>query len=75
MSDRIGALTVVLKHDIRDDDAKGLIDAIMYMRGVLSVQPHVADVSDHIAQVRVRTQLLAKLMDELSPPAHEARDE
>ena len=75
MSDRIGALTVVLKHDIRDDYAKGLIDAIMYMRGVLSVQPHVADVSDHIAQVRVRTQLLAKLMDELSPPAPEARDE
>ncbi len=43
MTDRISALTIVLEKDIRDDDAKPLIEAIKMMRGVLSVEPHVKD--------------------------------
>jgi hypothetical protein len=57
MTDRIHALTVVLEHDMRDDDVEGLIQAIRWLRGVLSVDLHVTDISDHTARERARTEL------------------
>lgn len=43
MTDRYHALTVVLDTDIRSDDAAQIIDAIRQVRGVLTVDPIVAD--------------------------------
>lgn len=61
MSDRFNALTVVLDRDIRDDDAEPLINAIRMLKGVQSVEPRVADVSDHIAYGRVRREIEDRL--------------
>jgi hypothetical protein len=65
MTDRYNALTVILDHDIRDDDAKGLIDAILQLRGVLSVKGRVKDIADDIALDRTKLELRTKLWEVL----------
>lgn len=67
MTDRINALTVFLERDIREDDAQPLMEAIRQLRGVLSVQPHIADHSDALAQALVRMELEQKLWEVLHP--------
>ncbi len=65
MTDRYNALTVVLDRDIREDDAEHLINAIRMLRGVLSVNPNVSDLQDHVAIMRVKRELTQKLYDAL----------
>ena len=67
MTDRINALTVVLEVDTRDDDCEALIQAIRQMRNVLSVEAHVSDSTDHVAQARVRHELGEKLWKVIYP--------
>jgi hypothetical protein len=57
MSDRYNYLTVVLEHDLRDDDAQSLIQAIYQLRGVLKVEPNVSDAIAFLAQARAKEQL------------------
>jgi len=62
MTDRYNALTVVLDHDIRSDDAEVLVSAIKQLRGVLNVIPNVVEnLTDEIAEARVRQELSKKL--------------
>lgn len=63
MSDSINALTVVLERDIRDDDCEELINAIRMVRGVMSVEPRVSDVSDHVAKVRATAEIRDKIYE------------
>lgn len=70
MTDRFNALTVVLDHDIRDDDAEPLIAAIMQLRGVLSVAGNVSDLSAHLAHERARRELGEQLWRVLYPKEH-----
>ena len=65
MTDRYYALTVVLDHDIRDDDAEPLIAAIKMIKGVAQVTPHVANLEIHFAQTRARQELVDKLWEVL----------
>lgn len=65
MTDRINAITVVLENDIRDDDAETILTAIRMVRGVLSATPNVSELSDHIAQERVRRELGDKILEVL----------
>lgn len=67
MTDRLNALTVVLEKDMREDDAKAVINAISQIRGVLSVIPNVTDMRDHIAQERARREIGVKLMEIVYP--------
>lgn len=70
MTDRLNALTVVLEQDLRTDDAEALIQAIHQLRGVLSVEGHVADVNSTVAYQRARLevrQLLFDTLDEKRP--------
>ena len=57
MTDRYHTLTVVLTEDTRDDACKPLIDAILMLRGVLSVTGQVADTASHMAEERARHSL------------------
>lgn len=61
MTDRFNAFVVVLEHDLRDDDAQAIINAIRQLKGVLDVQPHVAGFEDAIAEARVKNELRQKL--------------
>jgi hypothetical protein len=68
MTDRINALTVVLRRDIREDDLRPLVEAIGQFRDVLSVEPHVADLESHIAYDRARADLRQQLWNALEDP-------
>ena len=68
MTDRIQHLTVLLEHDIRDDDAEDLGNAIAQLRGVSLVQMgKPVDPTDHMARERVRLELLRELSAVLAP--------
>lgn len=57
MTDRYSSYTVVLTRDVRSDDAESITNAILMIKGVMSVVPNVADISLHTAQIRVKTEL------------------
>ncbi len=62
MTDRFNGFVVVLKHDLREDDAEATIAAIRQIKGVLSVEPHVGSLlEDHIAYQRVKDAISRKL--------------
>lgn len=67
MTDRFHSLTVVLDHDIREDDAEGIINAIRHLRGVISVTGNVVDAETWMAEERARHGIGAKLLDILYP--------
>lgn len=69
MTDRFNALIVTLVEDVREDDAKAIMDAIALLKGVAGVTGNVADgVSDTIAQMRVRRDLVNRLWEALEKP-------
>jgi hypothetical protein len=68
MTDRYNTLTVVLDHDIRDDDAEPLVAAIEQMRGVLSVKGNVTSISDHMAEERALRRWRTKIHELFWPP-------
>lgn len=53
MTDRHAAYIVVLGDDIREDSDELIINALRMVKGVVSVEPVVADYNLHIAQTRV----------------------
>lgn len=63
MTDRFSTLTVVLEHDIREDDAKVLIDAIRQLRGVADVKGNVSSHAEYMAMTRLRFELQGKIND------------
>lgn len=67
MTDRHSAYIVVLKDDIREDDAEFTINALRMIKGVASVEPVVADSDQQIAHLRVdrewRERILKLLKD------------
>ena len=65
MTDRIHSLLVVLKQDMRDDDAQPLIDAISLLRGVAMVEPQVADIDSQMAEVRAIVELRGQVLGAL----------
>lgn len=67
MSDRINTITVVLKKDTRDDDCEQIVSAIRMVKGVSSVTANVANIQDHLAIERVRTDIGKKLWKILYP--------
>jgi hypothetical protein len=62
MTTRLKGFTVVLDHDIRDDDAETIKQAILALRHVQDVQPVPVDVADFIIRARVRRELLEKVL-------------
>lgn len=71
MTDRYRAFIVVLDHDMREDDAQPTLVAIKQIKNVISVDPHVADITDHIAYTQARHDLQKELMDILVRPYRE----
>ena len=65
MTDRIHSLTVVLKRDMRDDDAQPLMDAIGMLRGVLSVEGHVSDIDSTMSEARAQAEMRHKVFSAL----------
>ena len=67
MTDRYHSLTVVLEHDIREDDAEAIKNAILLFPGVLSAAGVVTDLTSHMAEERARHDLGQKLLAVIYP--------
>lgn len=65
MTDRYSYIVVGLSKDIREDDAEPILAAIRMIKGVLTVQPHVAEFGEVLAQERARIELRARVWDAL----------
>lgn len=65
MTDRVSALIVTLERDIRIDDVEVLVDAIKMLRGVMTVETHISNIEQHIAEERVRREFRQKLYEAL----------
>lgn len=63
MTDRVKGLTITLAQDIRIDDVQPLMDAIKMMRGVVDVQPSIANSDDHINRSRIKWEIRSKIME------------
>lgn len=66
MTDRVNALIVVLKKDMRDDDVQRIKGAIACFEHVLSVTNNVRDVGDLVAYERAKREITDRLMMELA---------
>ena len=62
MSDRIKGVVVTFDEDIRDDDFEATIGAIRMIRGVLSVEPSVLTIDDHMNRERIRAEFAGELV-------------
>lgn len=65
MTDRINAFLVILDKNYRDDDVQQIARAIGMIKGVMAVEPNVADVEGVIAETRVRRELEGRLWEAL----------
>lgn len=64
MTDRVRSLTVILDHEMRDDDAEEVAKAIYGFRHVQEVKlGPVVDVNTYGAVFRVKRELWAKIQD------------
>lgn len=62
MTDRLKGFVVTLDHDIREDDAEEILNAIRMVKGVVSVKPVQANSDDDIIRSRVLSELRQKLL-------------
>jgi hypothetical protein len=67
MTDSIKGCFIAFDHDIREDDVEPLINAIRCLKGVQSVEQHVADVEDWHARERVKGELWMKVYEAFFP--------
>jgi len=68
MTDRIKGFVVVLDNDYRTDDVEEIRNALLMVKGVLSVSPSVAGIDDHMNRERVRLELMDKLFALMKDP-------
>lgn len=62
MTDRISSFLVVLEKDMREDDVERIVTALRQVRGVVGVQPNVANAFNQgIAEMRVKWEIRNKL--------------
>lgn len=65
MSDRVNYLTVALRVDTLDYDAKPLIEAVKLLKGVVAVEMNVRDPSTRTEAERARAYFKRKLWEAL----------
>ena len=73
MTDRIHSLTVVLSHDIREDDAQKIVEAIGMIKSVISVDTNVSDHVSYMAEQRARQEMKEKMFEILYPESYRTR--
>jgi hypothetical protein len=62
MTDRVNTLTVVLERPIRTDDVQSIVDAILQIRGVLSVTTGEVDSALFGARTQERIRLRREIL-------------
>ena len=65
MSNDIKGVVVTFDHDLHEDTAARVIEAIKMIVGVASVHPSVSNIDDLMNREQVRRELIDKLFDVL----------
>lgn len=64
MTARLNSFTVVLEDDMREDDAENIKNAILMLRGVLTVEGNEVDcITSMVERNRLKAELFGKLRD------------
>jgi hypothetical protein len=63
MTDRLKGVLVTFDREIRDDDAESILTALKMIKGVLSVDPYVAEAEDYMMYERGHYDARKKMMD------------
>jgi len=63
VSDRIKGCWVAFDHDIKDEDAEPIMDAIRRLRSVDAVEARVADMDDWMARKNVKAEIRAAVVE------------
>lgn len=74
MTDRYFALSVLLDKDIRSDDAESIINAILMIKHVMKVEPHVSTIDIWAAEERARRVLGEQVLAVLYPKMYEVEE-
>ena len=61
MTDRLNGFTVVLEKDMRIDDFERIKDAVLMLRGVQQVIPHITNIDTIISEERAKRDLKQKI--------------
>lgn len=70
MTDRHRGYIVTLDHDIREDDAEHIINAIRMIKSVISVEPIVGGFESQMSDERSRHELFRKVHNAFYPVGH-----
>ncbi len=65
VTDRLKGFVVALDHDMREDDAELVLNAIRMIKCVASVEPIKVGYDDHMNRDKVRCELQEKLREAL----------
>ena len=63
MTDRHAGYIVTLEDDVREDDAESILTALRMVRGVINVQPIIADSMLAIARSRAEHELKNRIWE------------
>lgn len=63
MSNRIKGFTVILADNIREEDFDSIRNAVMCLKGVQDVTPHIVVPDDYIAASQATTKIVKKIFD------------
>lgn len=74
MTDRHAGYIITLERDIREDDAQAITNAIGQIRGVIDVQPIIADSNLMMAEARAVAEWRSKIIGVLWPKRHPDAD-
>jgi hypothetical protein len=61
MTDRLKGLTVAFEKDIRDDEAKCVIDAILMIKGVAAVTTSISNSEDYMNRQQIKRDVIDKI--------------
>lgn len=62
MTDRVKGFTVTIAKDLRIDDIESTMQAIRMIKGVVDVQPCIANSDDHINRMQVLHNIREKFI-------------
>lgn len=65
MSDRYNGFVVVFENPIKDEDSENIKSLLLAIKGVISVEPVVDDISSICARSQVRRDLTKKIWEAL----------
>jgi hypothetical protein len=74
VTDRHSAYIVILKDDIREDDAEPTINALRMIQGVASVEPVVATYEQMVAYGRANHEWHMRILQMLKDTRHAPTD-